>query len=277
MKEHNELGYTGIWMPRELIEDKRLTWTQRILISVIHSLDAANDWKGCYASNEYLAQICELNPSSLPVALSQIRKLGYIQDIAFNGRKRLIKVNWGNVYQNSQHLIYIKGCLKSKLKSDFNYNLSLPLTEIKVDNIVDNIVYNKPPISPLQGEGENLSNSNVGASGNGVEMTMNSQSKRRTKVLGERICYEDVELPYNDEAYRAAWREFCEHRKQIKKRLTPLSVKKLIKILSGLSREDGIAAIEQSITNGWQGIFPPKNKSTQSKRKLDKASGGESW
>ena len=55
-----------------------------------------------------------------------------------------------------------------------------------------------------------------------------------------------------------AWSEFVLHRKTMKPPLTKLAEKKLIKKLSALSLDDQVACIDESIENGWKGLFPRK-------------------
>lgn len=60
---------------------------------------------------------------------------------------------------------------------------------------------------------------------------------------------------------------FIEHRKKIKAPMTHLAQTKLIAELSRL-REDGnepVAVLDQSILNGWKGVFPLKSGQVQSK------------
>jgi DNA-binding transcriptional regulator YhcF (GntR family) len=68
----------------------------------------------------------------------------------------------------------------------------------------------------------------------------------------------------NNDDFLAAWAEWQEHRKQIKKKLTPLAAKKQLKMLSEIGVSKAIAAIDHSIKNGWQGIFEPKQKNAAS-------------
>jgi DNA-binding Lrp family transcriptional regulator len=53
------------------------------------------------------------------------------------------------------------------------------------------------------------------------------------------------------------WAEWEQHRKEIKKKLTPLTAKKQIKLLSNYIPIYDLI-IEQSIQNGWTGLFPEK-------------------
>lgn len=60
------------------------------------------------------------------------------------------------------------------------------------------------------------------------------------------------------------WEEWVQHRKEKKKPLTPSSALKTIEQLTEY-RAQGVnlkAAIDHSIANGYQGIFPPANKSS---------------
>jgi hypothetical protein len=54
-----------------------------------------------------------------------------------------------------------------------------------------------------------------------------------------------------------AWAEFVQHRKDIKKPLSDLATQKNLKLLDELRSqgEDPVRVIEQSIANGWQGLF----------------------
>ena len=59
------------------------------------------------------------------------------------------------------------------------------------------------------------------------------------------------------------WDEFRQHRKDVKKRLTPLAEKKLILKLEKLIKDghDPVEVINESIANGWTGLFEVRKKS----------------
>jgi len=54
------------------------------------------------------------------------------------------------------------------------------------------------------------------------------------------------------------WEEWTQHRKEIKKKMTPMTIKKQLQFLS-LHQKDHIKIINRSIMNGWQGLFPLDN------------------
>jgi hypothetical protein len=57
-----------------------------------------------------------------------------------------------------------------------------------------------------------------------------------------------------------AWDEWVEFRKEKKARLTATTVTKQFELLASLSSEaEAIECIQQSIRNGWQGLFPPRH------------------
>lgn len=62
----------------------------------------------------------------------------------------------------------------------------------------------------------------------------------------------------DDPEFRAAWVEWCEHRKEKRKPLTERAAAKQIKECVSWGVEMSIAAIDNSIKNDWQGLFAPK-------------------
>lgn len=75
------------------------------------------------------------------------------------------------------------------------------------------------------------------------------------------------DLPFSDEELRNIWSEWEQHRKEKKQKLTPMSVKKQLKFLHGRSSKEIIEIIEQSIRNGWTGLFEIKNGKGQQQTK----------
>lgn len=59
------------------------------------------------------------------------------------------------------------------------------------------------------------------------------------------------------------WNEWEQHRKEIKKALTPSTRAKQLKFLSQFDPATQSEIIDQSITNGWTGLFEVKNEKVQ--------------
>lgn len=59
----------------------------------------------------------------------------------------------------------------------------------------------------------------------------------------------------NTEFFKAAWYDFQQHRKEIKKKMTPLAGSRMLKKLAKHSVDVAVLMLEKSIENGWQGVF----------------------
>ena len=79
---------------------------------------------------------------------------------------------------------------------------------------------------------------------------------------------------FEDDNLNEAFKEYIEHRKKIKAPMTDLAIKKAINRLNQLSGGDinkSIAIIDQSIINGWRGLFPLNENSKATKQGSTKA------
>ena len=88
---NNELQreFRGVWFPKEIWFDERLTMLEKGICVEIDSLDVEDT--GCYASNEYLANFCQCSVAKISTAISKLIKLGYIYVKSFDGRTRVLK------------------------------------------------------------------------------------------------------------------------------------------------------------------------------------------
>ena len=78
-----------------------------------------------------------------------------------------------------------------------------------------------------------------------------------------KTCEPRLDLPrhLDTPAFREAWAEFEQHRKQIKAPLTDLARRKLVKKLSSFDEQTCIQAFDASISSAWSGVFPESVKS----------------
>lgn len=71
----------------------------------------------------------------------------------------------------------------------------------------------------------------------------------------------------------ALWDEFCAWRKrELRKKVSPTAARKIFKSFEGYTPEDFASALEKSMTQDWQGVFPPKTPSLGSGREKPKRS-----
>ncbi|HEX3102409.1 MAG TPA: DnaA N-terminal domain-containing protein, partial [Pyrinomonadaceae bacterium] len=79
--------FKGVWIPREVYLAKDLSWSEKILLIEIDSLDNDAE-KGCYASNGHLAEFLDVSPMTVSNMISKLRQAGYIQQLFFDGKNR---------------------------------------------------------------------------------------------------------------------------------------------------------------------------------------------
>lgn len=93
--------FKGVWIPRELYLNKELSWSEKILLVEIDSLDKDPE-KGCFASNQYLAEFLGLSPGRVANMISDLRHRGHIQQLFFDGRNRGIRSSFHspNLHKN---------------------------------------------------------------------------------------------------------------------------------------------------------------------------------
>lgn len=89
MDENEIRDFKGVWIPREVWLDRRLTALEKVILIEIDSLDSTE--RGCYASNKYIAEFCQCSETKVSTAISKLVKLGYLRIKNFNGRLRELK------------------------------------------------------------------------------------------------------------------------------------------------------------------------------------------
>jgi len=83
----------------------------------------------------------------------------------------------------------------------------------------------------------------------------NKGDKDTGKELGWIVC-----LPFGSEAFIASWKSWVAYRKEMKKKLTDSSVQAQFREFALWGEQKSTEAIEQSIKQGWQGLFEPNKK-----------------
>lgn len=86
-----------------------------------------------------------------------------------------------------------------------------------------------------------------------------NQIKHRSGIVEKRIeaAKSRWKLPFGED-FKRSWNEWIEHRKAIKKKMPESTINKQLKFLQQFTEQEACAIIEQSIKNGWQGLFEIK-------------------
>ncbi len=69
--------FTGIWIPREIWEDDRLSIYDKVAFAVISSL--ARGETGCFATNKALAEFCKVSERQICRTVGNLIKFGYLR------------------------------------------------------------------------------------------------------------------------------------------------------------------------------------------------------
>jgi hypothetical protein len=97
---------------------------------------------------------------------------------------------------------------------------------------------------------------------NALQLQSKSNAKRREEKREEKKKKEENTtadaVPFDGEVL-SVWNEWVQHRKEKKAPLTPTAVKKQMQFLGGRAGPEIIAILNQSMTNGYTGLFELKN------------------
>lgn len=85
-----ERDFKGVWIPKEIWLDDRLTALEKVILAEIDSLDT-DEYGGCIAGNDYLAEFCKCSANKVALAVSKLKEMGYIELVSFDGRTRKLK------------------------------------------------------------------------------------------------------------------------------------------------------------------------------------------
>lgn len=136
-----ERDFKGVWIPKVVWLDKRLSALDKMILTEIDSL--ASEERGCFASNAYIADFCQCSEAKVTKSISLLIKLGYLYVAAFNGRQRELKsrLSTSSYEAESENL---SGCSvkNTRQSSKFYEAESENLRESKLDNKKDNNISN---------------------------------------------------------------------------------------------------------------------------------------
>lgn len=123
--------FKGVWIPKEIWEDARITWLDKALLAEIWAL---SDDDGCFASNEYLAAKFGVAEVTMKNKLSILRKNNYIKTVRFDGRRRWIKVCWDNMGEVTSEMT---AEVTKSVTPDVTKNMTTEVTESVTSHYIE--------------------------------------------------------------------------------------------------------------------------------------------
>jgi hypothetical protein len=131
MKENRD--FKGVWIPKEVWLNENLSIIEKCLLVEIDSLD--NSERGCFASNEYLANFFKLSESRMANIISDLKKRGFINQIFFDGRQRGLRIVKSEVWFTEND------------KADYSKTVKLPYRKREHNNTMNKTTNNTTNIS----------------------------------------------------------------------------------------------------------------------------------
>lgn len=141
-------AFLGIWIPREIWLEKRISIQEKCLWAEIQSL-SNNDDSVCYASNEYLMDFLGVKERRLQEMLANLKEKGLIVYVSFDGRTRSLKAVIPNSpceNDASQGCGKVQGRGAEKCTSRVQKSAPSPYIENKEENKDKNIAQPAPPL-----------------------------------------------------------------------------------------------------------------------------------
>lgn len=87
--------FKGVWIPRDIWLDDRLSAIEKVLLIEIDSLSGGE--LGCIKSNETLAEFCQCSVRTVTQGISNLKELGLVYVESFNGRQRVLRSSLANI------------------------------------------------------------------------------------------------------------------------------------------------------------------------------------
>ena len=196
MEETHKRTFTGIFIPVEVLDDPRLSGTDKLLLAEIDALRGENN-EGCYASNAYLGKVVGVSAVRAKDIITKLRQLGYVETISFDGRHRRLRT--------SLHHKLADGLFSSQQTA-------------------------------WEQEGRQL----------------------ESKPIDTRRDTSKPKYPCPLVGTEDAWEEWLQFKKEKRNSMTPTTYKRQAAFLKRLGPEKARAALEQSMANGWTGLFEPR-------------------
>jgi hypothetical protein len=217
--------FKGVWIPKEVWLDERLSALDKIIFVEIDSLDS--DVRGCYASNKYLAEFCQCSETKISKAISKLIDLGYLYVQKFDGRQRELKSSLAKSARLNNKKYE---AAEQKMQESNIYN-----------NTTNNTKERKKEITP-----------------NEVTMLPNVTQKRKTE---SKPTFDELIDNYtNNNELRAELKEHLKTRKAKKATLTNRAIELSLKKLDSLTANDAekILIVQKAIESGWTTFYPLK-------------------
>jgi DNA-binding MarR family transcriptional regulator len=117
----------GTFVPKSIL-CLNLTATEKLILSEIYNLSRGGE---CFASNRHFAELFGLKTDTVSKAISKLKKLGYVVQTRFDGRKRFLSMTTldKNSVKKDENLSKVQNLLKRQPVADSGKDENLSRTQ----------------------------------------------------------------------------------------------------------------------------------------------------
>lgn len=101
LEENTEEQSHGLTIPNELIERKDLKPIELLIWAHIDNFTRWAKGKACWETNEQIAEKWRIPAQKVSDIISHLKKLKLVEQVAFDGRRRVLKSCRGEVFKDS--------------------------------------------------------------------------------------------------------------------------------------------------------------------------------
>jgi len=215
------------FIPSWLDESKLTAAEMRVFIHLLRSADNASGI--AWPSYARMIEITGLSKSTIRRAINELKRRDLISII-------------GKPFAGSCRYTVLPIVPPEGQKQPLNSSTREPIESPPiVPPVTHNSPSSEPPIVPPEGQ-----------EGNPIKVIQLRKNPLELEFTKE--------LPFASKAFHSAWGDWEQHRKEIKKPLTPTSTKQQLRNFAEMGEARAIAAIYHTIGNGWQGIREPEQQ-----------------
>lgn len=212
-------------------QTKTANHTQKLVLLAL--ADNANDGGECWPSITNIAARCELCRQAVVNQIGAMERAGIVRIERHHG-----KVN--------RYILVIE-----------------PVYEVDQSTALTSPPHRLPPVYGVDYHpSTTLTTPVYGVDTNRKEPSL-EPSLNRHKARKRATPHIDLPLPFESEGFRQTWADWQQARREQRKPLTPTAAKAQLAMLAKQDEQTAIAMLQQSIQNGYQGIFPLKTQRQQ--------------
>jgi len=141
---NKDRNFLGVWIPKNVYLNTDLSWSEKILLVEIESLD---NEKGCFASNDYFADFLGVTKTTISTSISKLKKLGFLEQVSFDGRTRVIKVISSEFKKKKKQSLKKP---KGRTKENLIHNNTVNNTSNNTTNLKDKKIDKKSLVKTLK-------------------------------------------------------------------------------------------------------------------------------